>query len=233
VIEAFRNSYYLRHNARRLEHLASLDLDLWNKTVLEVGAGIGDLSSFFLDRDCEVTSIEARPENVQRFAEMFNESYLLATAKVRLVNCAVEALPQFVQGTFDIVFCYGLLYHVEDPARVLRLLADYCSGMLLLEAWVSVGAAEAVNPIAENVELANQSFDGGGCRPTRPWIFNRLKEAFPFVYVPATQPSHLEFPLDWTVPAWQLPTRAVFIGSRHRLDSPRLLDHLPDHQRRR
>ena len=59
---AFRNFQYLRMNARRLEHLASLGLPIAGREVLEVGAGIGDLTSFFLDRGCSVTAIEPRPE---------------------------------------------------------------------------------------------------------------------------------------------------------------------------
>ena len=35
---------YLRINGRRLEHLASLGLPLDGRTVLEVGAGLGDLT---------------------------------------------------------------------------------------------------------------------------------------------------------------------------------------------
>lgn len=54
----FTNSHYQRINQRRLEHLASLHLPLENRSVLEVGAGIGDLTSFFLDRNCEVVITE-------------------------------------------------------------------------------------------------------------------------------------------------------------------------------
>jgi SAM-dependent methyltransferase len=231
--DAFRSIYYLRHNARRLEHLASLGLDLWDKTVLEVGAGIGDLTSFFLDRGCSVTSVEARRENVKLFVETFNAFRYQTSVKVRLINSDVESLSQHVPETFDIVFCYGLLYHTADPALVLRLLADRAADLLLLETWVSVGTTEAINPIAEDVELASQSFHGGGCRPTRPWLFGRLKALFPFVYVPATQPSHEEFPIDWTIPPTHQATRAVFVASRRPLDLPLLRDDLPDRQPRR
>lgn len=60
----FINDEYQRHNRRRQEHLASLALPLANKTVLEVGAGIGDHTSFFLDRQCRVTVTDARAENL-------------------------------------------------------------------------------------------------------------------------------------------------------------------------
>jgi 16S rRNA A1518/A1519 N6-dimethyltransferase RsmA/KsgA/DIM1 with predicted DNA glycosylase/AP lyase activity len=38
-------------------------LDLVGKSVLEVGAGVGDHTLYFLDRDCAVVSLEARGEN--------------------------------------------------------------------------------------------------------------------------------------------------------------------------
>jgi hypothetical protein len=45
----FHNLRSLRMNARRLEHLMLPD---GSRSALEVGAGIGDLSAFFLDRGC-------------------------------------------------------------------------------------------------------------------------------------------------------------------------------------
>ena len=54
---AFGNPADLRMNARRLEHLAGLGLPIAGRDVLEVGAGIGDLTSAFLDRGCQVTAI--------------------------------------------------------------------------------------------------------------------------------------------------------------------------------
>jgi SAM-dependent methyltransferase len=212
-----------------MEHLATLGLALHGKSVLEVGAGIGDLTGFFLDRDCTVTCIEPRPENCQEFAERIRDYYY--TAWPRLFNCDVESLDRATTEQFDIVFCYGLLYHVADPAAVLKLLAERCTGLLLLETMVSRGSDDALNAITEDPAETTQSFHGGACRPTRPWVFNRLRALFPHVYMPATQPAHLEFPCDWTVPHRVDRTRAVFVASRQPLDSPLMLDHVPDHQR--
>jgi len=229
---SFGSAYYMRHNARRLEHLASLGFDLFGKSVLEVGAGVGDLTSFFIDRGCTVTAIEPRPENVQAFQETFRDYYYGPSVTVHLITCDVESMSLLVREEFDIVFCYGLLYHTSDPGRVLTLLAERCSGLLLLETCVSLGDGEAVNSVEEDAVQSTQSFHGGACRPSRPWVFNRLRELFPFVYVPATQPVHPEFPLDWTTPSSSPTglTRAVFIGSRHALDLPLLLDRLPTRQ---
>ena len=42
----------------RLDHLASLNLDISEKSVLEVGAGIGLLTGFFEDRGCSILSLK-------------------------------------------------------------------------------------------------------------------------------------------------------------------------------
>ena len=55
-------------NRARQAHLASLGLDLRGKRVLEVGAGIGLHTPFFLERGCEVTVTDGRPENVAEIA---------------------------------------------------------------------------------------------------------------------------------------------------------------------
>ena len=55
---AFHSTPYLSHNARRLEHLASLNLPIHGSSVLEVGAGIGDHTTFYTDRGCAVVATE-------------------------------------------------------------------------------------------------------------------------------------------------------------------------------
>jgi SAM-dependent methyltransferase len=229
----FRARAYQRHNWRRQEHLASLGLDLFGKSVLELGAGVGDHTTFFLDRHCSVLSVEPRAGNCQLFAEsmraMASAGYRHA-ARSRLVLGDVESLDRLVTENFDIVYCYGLLYHLVDPERVLTAIAARCADLLLLETCVSLGSHEAVNSLSEPQADPTQSFQGTGCRPTRPWVFNRLKALFSHVYVPRTQPAHDEFPLDWTAPPQAAYTRAVFIGSRREIANPLLLNYLPERQ---
>ena len=61
-LEGFRSDHYQRHNRRRQEHLATLELPIAGRSVLEVGAGIGDHTAFFTDRGCRVTATDGRPE---------------------------------------------------------------------------------------------------------------------------------------------------------------------------
>jgi SAM-dependent methyltransferase len=228
----FGGSLYQRHNHRRQEHLASLRLDLIGKSVLEIGAGVGDHTFFFLDRDCSVVSLEARRENCLLFAETMRAVLAAGYGKAsrsKLVQGDVESLNGAIHESFDIVYCYGLLYHLEDPAAALSAMAAHCLDLLLLESCVSFGDHEAVNKISEPRSDPTQSFRGGGCRPTRTWIMNKLKALFAHVYVPRTQPAHEEFPLDWTgeQPSNRL-TRAIFVASRREIVNEQLVDFLPE-----
>jgi len=234
ALQDFHSVSYLRHNARRLEHLASLNLDIGGRSVLELGAGLGDHTTFFLDRSCAVTSVEPRPENCALLASMMHERRregYEAADRCRILRADALSFESAIEECFDIVHCYGLLYHTDDPASVLAATARKCSGLLLLETCVAFGGHEAINPVPERAHVPTQSVSGVGCRPTRPWLFKRLSALFQHVYVPRTQPAHEDFPLDWNAPP-PVPreARAVFIASRQLLDNPMLLDHLPDRQ---
>jgi hypothetical protein len=222
----FHSFKYLRHNARRLEHLASLRIPVAGWTVLEVGAGIGDHSGYYLDRECAMTITEAREDNLRVLAERYPGQ--------RIAQLDLEK-PQPVSGApFDVVHCYGLLYHLSNPDQALFFLAQHCRRLLFLETCVSFGDDSNVHLVAEEANDPTQAVSGTGCRPTRRWLFDRLQLHFPHVYCPLTQPNHEEFPLDWTSPDEHRVkhghglVRAVFIASRAPLQndqlSPRLLE---------
>jgi SAM-dependent methyltransferase len=234
ALEDFHSVRYIRNTARRLEHLASLNLPIRDCSVLELGAGVGDLTTFFLDRSCSVTCVEPRPENCSLLASLMSERRnggYEAAARCRILRADALSFESAISETFDIVHCYGLLYHTDDPAAVLAAIARKCAGVLLLETCVAFGSHEAVNIIPERVQIPSQSVSGSGCRPTRPWLFRRLSELFAHAYVPRTQPAHEDFPLDWTGPQpTDRESRAVFIAARKKLDNPLLLDQLPYRQ---
>lgn len=224
--EAFHSDHYLRHDQRRLEHLASLGLEIAGARVLEVGAGIGDLTSFFLDRGCQVVTTEARPENL----EILRSRY--PNLDVRHLNLDKPDLT--LNESFDIVYCYGLLYHLRYPAEAIEFMSRYCQKVLLLETCVFFGNDSSIHLGTESAGHPSQSISGHGCRPTRKWVFDGLKQYFEFVYMPISQPNHEEFPIDWTIPppSPETFTRAVFIASRERLKNPLLIEDIPMKQQR-
>jgi hypothetical protein len=212
-----------------------LGLDLSGTTVLEVGAGIGDHATFFLDRGCTVVSLEARPENLERISENISNYYGFyqspKPARHKSLRFDLETDDGGSLGKFDVVYAYGILYHLKKPDRAVRLMRDWCKRLCLVETCVSFGEDEDVGLMPECQGAESQALHGVGCRPTRRWVFQALRQAFTYVYLPVTQPNHEEFPLDWTQPATgDLLMRAVFIASWLPLRNECLCDYIPECQ---
>ncbi len=234
-IANFTNVETLRLTKRRQEHLDSLGLDLVGRTVLEVGAGIGDHTTFFLDRGCRVLSTDGRPENLAVFLDRFDLSPSCRPGdRLEIGRLDLDRPPADLGRRFEVVYCYGVLYHLERPGSALDFLARCCTSLLLVETLVAPGWDEAVRPAGEDCRFVSESIHGMGCRPTRPWVFERLRQSFDFVYVPVTQPWHEQFPLDWVTPpeGADVPRRAVFVASRGPLASSLLVEVLPERQHR-
>lgn len=215
-------------NTARVDHLASLRLDLDRRHVLEVGAGIGLLTEFFLSRGCSVLSTDSRPENVAEMRRRYPGRNVCSLDLERPDE--ISAI-----GIFDVVFCYGTLYHLSNPETALRALAKV-SSLILLETCCAPGDTEEVNVVPEQLNVRNQSSSGQGCRPTRPWVLRHVRELWGHGYLPLTQPDHREFPLAWTGLHRDVRptenTRAIFVGSRVPLDNPLLVETIPEMQSR-
>lgn len=225
-LDSFASSHYQAHNAARLAHLDSLGLALSGKRVLEVGAGPGDHTGFYLSRGCVMVSTDAREECVRALRSRHPQ----VMAHIVDMNLPKPRFGEPIGGLFDIVHCYGLLYHLDRPDIAIESMANVCRGMLLLETCVSPGTCADLNPVHEDATDSTQALTGGGCRPTRSWVLIELKRWFPYVYVTRTQPNHPEFPLDWTKPMTNGLTRSVFVASRTPLDEKNLSTDLLDTQ---
>ncbi len=204
----FHADFYLRQNARVQEHLASLHIPVAGTSVLEVGAGIGDHSHYFVARGCRITITEVRDKSLEYLKRRY------PTSDVRRLD--MERPPKHIVGApFDIVYSYGLLYHLNNPAEALAFFRENTGRMLLLETCVSFGEEMGVNLTEEPQKNPTQAHSGMGCRPTRPWLWDELRKLYPHVYVPRTQPNHEQFPVDWNAPKEHEAAlqRAIFVAS--------------------
>ncbi|VAX40324.1 FIG00821261: hypothetical protein [hydrothermal vent metagenome] len=225
----FRNRYYFRLNQRRFEHLTQLELPLRDRQVLEVGAGIGDHTTYFLDRGCRVTATEGRSDNLAYLAARFEDHPEVTTALLDLDEpTALEGCP------WEVGYCYGVLYHLMKPAEALAFISPQITDMLLLETVCALGEETAVNLVKEDTNRSSQSLRGTGCRTTRPWVMHELRKHFAHVYTTTTQPWHPEFADTWSAgPSEGLTlSRAVFVASRTPILNTGLTEELPMTQAR-
>lgn len=226
----FFSPHYQKHNQARLDHLDSLGLELSNKLVLDVGAGVGDHAEWYLNKGCQVHAVEGRDSLCALMKERFE-----GNSKIQILRYNLDHDNDYsdLAEKYEIVHCYGLLYHLSEPAKGISLLADR-GELVVLETCVSHLANEKENLVPEDARKPSQSIEGRGCRPSRSWVFNRLKERFDYVYTTKTQPNHPEFPLDWTEQGkhGRSLRRAIFVASRKPLTGENLTEHLPDTQER-
>lgn len=207
----------------RLNHLASLNLDLEGKRVLEIGAGIGELTYFWEERDCEIVSTEGRQEHI--------ESNLIAHPWRRGTLFQVDLSrpnSHATFGQFDVVFAYGILYHVPNPETVIKEMAAL-SSLILVETMVH-GGSDIVE-LNERQEFVgdNQGLYPMACTPTRSWFMETLRLHYGYAYATKQQPCSNYYPISWPSKPNYL-ARAVFVGSKTPLNQDTLLEELPKEQ---
>ena len=83
--------------------------------VIEIGAGIGNMSAFLTDRErIELTDTE--PFYLERLRDRFTAHPNIAVSELRLPAVGGERLV----GRFDTVICLNVLEHIEDDRSALR-----------------------------------------------------------------------------------------------------------------
>lgn len=216
----FLNQHYQLHNIARLKHLESLHFDFNRKKIIELGAGIGDHTLYYLYKGALVTPIEGRKELLDIIEKRLGIQGHLIDAEKDLA-----LIKKF--RDFDFIHCYGLLYHIKNPDEFLGAIASI-GQTLLLETCVSPDRKSVgVHIVQEDKSDPTQSKSGFGCRPSRKWIATELKKKFAYIYYPTTQPDHPEFPLDWTKTPTQDLIRCIFIASHSKINSSLLTTSLP------
>ena len=201
-IQEFASEGYQLHNHAVQRHLASLGLDLRNKSVLELGAGVGDHTQFWLDRSCNVLAVEGREENVIEFRKRFPQ--------VQMTQFDLDS-DYWPFDNYQIIYAYGVLYHLKDPIMSLNHWAAGCTELLLLETIVSNRARP--HHAKEDPNDCRDGLCETAVHLPYAEIIKELQLLFEYVYVPERAPQHPEFIDDWANPPVGGYVRGVFIGT--------------------
>lgn len=176
-------------NTARLDFLDSLDLPVDGKRVLDAGCGVGHHTPFYVSRGCRVVGVDGRAENIAVMRERY--------PAVEGIVGDVQQMDLEALGPFDIVHCFGLLYHTDSPVAALRALAGVCREYLILETIVC-DAGEPLMLLADEQFVANQALDGLACRPSPSFVAMALDRlGFAHVYGTTAPPRHPDFLFEW------------------------------------
>lgn len=117
------------------------------RTALDVGCGIGFFAGRLQQDGLDVQAVDGRAENA---AEARRRNPTLPVTVQDVENPRIVSL-----GTFDLVLCFGLLYHLENPFLAVRHLAALTGSVLLIESVVAP-RHDPVTVLYEEPVAANQ-----------------------------------------------------------------------------
>src|SRR5205085_788167 len=107
-------------------------------TAVDLGCSEGWFAHKLLDWGASrVIGIDARSVNIRR-AELIRDHYGISARRLEYRVGNILALRPEQLGTFDVVLCLGLIYHLENPVGALRVARGLTGGVCLVETQASV-----------------------------------------------------------------------------------------------
>jgi tRNA (mo5U34)-methyltransferase len=149
-----------RRFERRLR-LLKIPADLRGKRVLDIGTWDGFFSWELEKRGGAVTAIDMWDAPSM---EQFLWVHRLKNSQVRYKRMDVFDLSPDSEGTFDLIFCAGVLYHLRYPLATLEKIRKCCSGQLILETVCMIPAVHNNFPM-----IAFFPGDEEAANPPRTW----------------------------------------------------------------
>ncbi len=177
MIKARENT--IRQVLYRLKSVMELD------TALDTGAGVGFFSQTLFDCGLNVCGFDGRMENVEEARKRFPHiPFEVADIQDRSI---------LELNKFDLVLCFGLLYHLENPLLAIRHLQALTKKCLLLES-MCVPDDKPSMLLREEPREEDQSLTDVAYYPSEDGLIKMLyRSGFNFVYRLAPLPDHDDF----------------------------------------
>lgn len=186
---AFDTEHYTRISESQIEFSNQFLPDLIAvqglKSALDVGCGVGYFSNYLSKLGLEVSAFDGRPENVKEAQIRHRDVKFLV---LNVEDSAVKEL-----GSFDLIFCFGLLYHLENPFLAIRNLYHIAGKMLIVESMVIPRRFPSASLVNEGPS-EDQSLNFTAFIPSESCLVKMLYCAgFPYVYGSVFSPKHEDY----------------------------------------
>ncbi len=185
----FDQSHYLNLIEARGETIRRMVNELRSvlelSTALDAGCGVGFFSEILQDAGFNVHAFDGRIENVEEARSRFPS---ISFAKGDVESSEIRRL-----GEFDLVLCFGLLYHIENPFSAIRNLRAVTRKGLLLES-MCLPDKKPWMLLREEPSLEDQSLTDVAFYPSEGCFVRMLYRAgFAGVYRVRALPDHDDF----------------------------------------
>ena len=165
--------------------VAKLKPALELSNAVDAGCGVGFFSQTLVECGLNVRGFDARGENVAEARRRFPH---IPFEKGDIVERAILQL-----GEFDLVLCFGLLYHLENPLVAIRNLRVLTKKCLLLESMCLPGE-KASMLLRKEPREHDQSLTEVACYASEAGLVKMLYRAgFGMVYRVVPLPDHEDF----------------------------------------
>jgi len=102
-------------------------------TVIDLACNEGWFSHRMLDWGASrVLGVDIRPRLIRR-AELLRAHFGISADRLELRCCDVFDLDASELGTYDVVLCLGLIYHLENPVGAMRIARAVTRGVCIIE----------------------------------------------------------------------------------------------------
>jgi len=213
----FDEPYYISINearwavAKKILNEIKTKNQLSFSTCLDVGCGPGWFAEKLVTWGVNVTGIDGRLDLVETAQKRVAEaSFLCVDVESKTSMSSLKKA--------DLVFAFGLLYHTENPFRVIRNLQSLTEKIMLIESQIIPGN----NPITWLVEEGKNETQGlthHALIPSKSCLVKMLQVAgFPYIYEYLGTVKHEDF-IETNI---KYPRRAIFVASYQALKGKEL-----------
>ncbi len=159
-----------------LKQSATLD------SAVDVGCGLGYFSAVLKDLGLAVLAVDGRPENIDEAKRRYSGiEFRVADAE----DPRIRSL-----GKFDLAFCFGLLYHLENPFIAIRNLFEMTGKVAILEG-MCFPDERPILAIRDEGPTEDQGLRYVALYPSEAALIKLLcRSGFGYVYRMRTMPSH-------------------------------------------
>lgn len=181
--------HYERLNAARTAVVTELLNEIKNsielRSAVDIGCGVGYFSRLLDSCGLQVIAVDGRLQNVE---EARRRSPAIDFRQFNIEDPTILGL-----GRFDLGFCFGLLYHLENPMLAIRHASALTRGLLLIEAVIFPGN-DPIMALIDEGPGEDQGMNHFAFYPTEACLIKMLYLAgFPFVCRFKKLPDHVDY----------------------------------------